>query len=151
MSSPAHGTKIKIKRPAGIADASHTSDVPTGTNLTNHQQPTSGTQPSEADQVCFCLTIIPQLTHSLQDAPVDAASLKTLQVSELQAWIKDNGLSMPKSKRKDGASYSLGSNNANNAHRSHCGDCQVPGIHTDVQLNHLRDCQQGEVLSIFTM
>jgi hypothetical protein len=66
MLSPARGLKIKIKKTADIADASNTSEVPTGTNSTNHQQPTSGTEPSEAlDQVRLGLAVTLQLTHSL--------------------------------------------------------------------------------------
>ena len=66
MLSPARGFTIKIKPMAVIADASHTSEVPTGTNSTNHQQPTSGMEPSEAsDQVRLGLTVTLQLTRSL--------------------------------------------------------------------------------------
>ncbi|KAI9439446.1 hypothetical protein BJY52DRAFT_1229618 [Lactarius psammicola] len=39
--------------------------------------------------------------NSLQGIRADAASLKLLQVSELLAWMSDNKLAMPKSKRKD--------------------------------------------------
>jgi len=66
MSSPTRGLKIKIKRMADVADASHSSEVPAGTNSTNNQQPTSGTEPSEAlDQVRLGLVVTLQLTHSL--------------------------------------------------------------------------------------
>ena len=66
MLSPARGLKIKLRRRADIPDASNTLEVPTGTNSTNHQQPTSGTEPSEAlDQVRLGLVVTLQLTHSL--------------------------------------------------------------------------------------
>ncbi|KAF8262989.1 hypothetical protein EI94DRAFT_1704351 [Lactarius quietus] len=98
MSSPVQGLKIKIKQPVNAAGADNTaSQVPAGNDST-HQQPAANAEPST---VHFCLTMKLSLTHRLQSAGVDAVSLKTLQVPELQAWISSHGLVMPKSKRKD--------------------------------------------------
>ncbi|KAF8266294.1 hypothetical protein EI94DRAFT_1803314 [Lactarius quietus] len=98
MSSPVQGLKIKIKQPVNTASTYNTaSQVPAGNNST-HQQPATNAEPSN---ICFCLTMKLLLTHRLQSAGLDAVSLKTLQVPELQAWISSHGLVMPKSKRKD--------------------------------------------------
>ncbi|KAH8976582.1 hypothetical protein EDB86DRAFT_2839916 [Lactarius hatsudake] len=65
--------------------ASNTPEVPTGANSTN-QQPAASTEP----------------TGTFSRVRRDSASLKLLQVHELQALISDNNISTPKStKRKD--------------------------------------------------
>ncbi|KAH9047751.1 hypothetical protein EDB84DRAFT_1434657 [Lactarius hengduanensis] len=86
VSPPPRVPMIKIKRPApviGIA-ASNTPEVPAGANSTNHQ-PAASTGPTGLDE----------------GARADSASLKLLQVHELQALFSDNNVSAPKSKRKD--------------------------------------------------
>ncbi|KAH9008839.1 hypothetical protein EDB83DRAFT_2531451 [Lactarius deliciosus] len=90
MSPPPRGHMIKIKRPVpvtGVA-ASNTPEVPTGANSTN-QQPAASTEPTGPSAGLD------------EGARADSASLKLLQVHELQALISDNNISTPKSKRKD--------------------------------------------------
>src|ERR1700677_1527675 len=103
---------IKVKLPTPIADdvAATTLVLSTGTKSTAHQPPAAGTQPTQeppaashaSHEVRHRFHCDIQLTHSLQDARADAASLKLLQVSELQAWVSDNKVVIPKLKRKDG-------------------------------------------------
>ncbi|KAH8987563.1 hypothetical protein EDB86DRAFT_2832261 [Lactarius hatsudake] len=91
MSPPPRGHMIKIKRPVpvtGVA-ASNTPEVPTGANSTN-QQPAASMEPMGPSAGLD------------EGARADSASLKLLQVHELQALISDNNISTPKStKRKD--------------------------------------------------
>ena len=106
---------VKVKQPTPITDvsaATSTSEAPTGTGSTSSQQPTTSTEPTQGpsaalDQVRQGSIMKPQLTHSLQGTHADATSLKLLQVSELLAWMSNNKLSVPKSKHKDGASYTF--------------------------------------------
>ncbi|KAH8978432.1 hypothetical protein EDB86DRAFT_2836794 [Lactarius hatsudake] len=91
MSPPPRGHMIKIKRPVPVTGvtASNTPEVPTGANSTN-QQPAASTEPTG-----------PSAGFD-EGARTDSASLKLLQVHELQALISDNNISTLKStKRKD--------------------------------------------------
>ena len=85
----------------------------------------------------------------LQDR-ADAASLRLLQVSELLAWISDNKLPTPKSKRKDGTSFNFIPSNrvdvlSYRADREHCED---HGVHTGLQVDDQRHCGEGISISI---
>ncbi|KAH8997728.1 hypothetical protein EDB86DRAFT_3076549 [Lactarius hatsudake] len=91
MSPPPRGHMIKIKWPVPVTGVttSNTPEVPTGANSTN-QQPAASTEPTGPSAGLD------------EGARADSASLKLLQVHELQALISDNNISTLKStKRKD--------------------------------------------------
>ncbi|KAI9428865.1 hypothetical protein H4582DRAFT_2090797 [Lactarius indigo] len=92
MSSPARVLKIKFKPLALIAntDASNTPNVPAGTDTTSSQQPASSAESTQGPS-----TVLDE------GARADITSLKLLHVPELMAWMNENKLIIPKSKRKD--------------------------------------------------
>ncbi|KAI9452381.1 hypothetical protein BJY52DRAFT_1190328 [Lactarius psammicola] len=90
MSPPRQKLLLKFKRPTPITDvfaATSTSEAPTSTSS---EQPAASTEPTHEPSAAL-----------VQGIRADAASLKLLQVLELLAWMSDNKLAMPKSKRKD--------------------------------------------------
>ena len=116
MSPPPSGLKIIIKRKAPTSNnVNSISEVPTGTISTGAA--TSTEPPAALDEVHLGLqlAVIIWLMHNLQGVRANATSLRALQVAELQAWISSNGLSMPKSKRKEGMSQFFAQININMA------------------------------------
>ncbi|KAH9077347.1 hypothetical protein EDB83DRAFT_2311863 [Lactarius deliciosus] len=93
MSPPKHPLLLKIKRPTPITNViapTRAPEAPTEKASTSAQQPTANTESTQEPSAALD-----------EGTRADAASLKHLQVSELLAWIGDNKLSAPKSKRKD--------------------------------------------------
>ena len=116
MSPPPSGLKIIIKQKAPTSNnVNSISEVPTGTISTGAA--TSTEPPVALDEVRLVLqlALIIWLMHNLQGVCADAVSLRALQVAELQAWISSNGLSMPKSKHKEGMSQFFAQININMA------------------------------------
>ncbi|KAH9015968.1 hypothetical protein EDB83DRAFT_2321238 [Lactarius deliciosus] len=88
-----HPLLLKIKRPTPITNViapTRAPEAPTEKASTSAQQPTANTESTQEPSAALD-----------EGTRADAASLKHLQVSELLAWIGDNKLSAPKSKRKD--------------------------------------------------
>ncbi|KAH9077546.1 hypothetical protein EDB83DRAFT_2311286 [Lactarius deliciosus] len=110
MSSPARKLTIKLKPLALVPDVAP-SDVPTGSagpDATSRLPPAVVTKPTppaasaEPTQPAASTEPTPgPSTASDEGARTDAKSLKSLHVPELQAWISEHKLSMPKSKRKE--------------------------------------------------
>ncbi|KAH9070812.1 hypothetical protein EDB83DRAFT_2517992 [Lactarius deliciosus] len=110
MSSPARKLTIKLKPLALVPDVAP-SDVPTGSagpDATSCLPPAVVTKPTppaasaEPTQPAASTEPTPgPSTASDEGARADAKSLKSLHVPELQAWISEHKLSMPKSKRKE--------------------------------------------------
>ncbi|KAH9077679.1 hypothetical protein EDB83DRAFT_2311388 [Lactarius deliciosus] len=84
MSPPKHPLLLKIKRPTPITNVIAPTRAP--------EAPTEKASTKSTQEPSAALD---------EGTRADAASLKHLQVSELLAWIGDNKLSAPKSKRKD--------------------------------------------------
>ncbi|KAH9041229.1 hypothetical protein EDB85DRAFT_2139893 [Lactarius pseudohatsudake] len=111
MSSPARKlTTIKLKPLVLVPDVAP-SDVPTGPggpDATSRQPPAVVTQlmppaaSAEPTQPAVSTEPTPgPSTASDVGARADAKLLRSLHVSELQAWISEHKLSMPKAKRKE--------------------------------------------------
>ncbi|KAF8262085.1 hypothetical protein EI94DRAFT_1744446 [Lactarius quietus] len=106
MSSPVRKRPMltmKIKQPTFTSGdiAVTPSEVPQATSTdapgsTSQQQPTTSTE--------LCTELLALLN---EDAHTNIALLKALQVPELINWITHNGVSMPKSRRKDCTSFIL--------------------------------------------
>ena len=116
LASPvAHQLKLTFKQGILITDdnlaATQTSEPPAGSDIATHHEPTASTESMQepsvgTDMVCGGFFRMFFLSYcSPQDPRANAVSLRLLQVSELQALFNDINLSVPKSKRKDGASH----------------------------------------------
>ena len=119
--------KIKQTLPINDTNATCTTEAPTGCSTTI-QQPITDMRLAQEHSAPFsevCQNLSKDAAHPpILQGHADITTLKLLQNLELQAWIADNKLPAPKSKRKDGTSFFCSCRVILSLCRPHCNHSQ---------------------------